>query len=306
MWYDSKIVAHSISDLGNDIVTFEITVPKWLVAEINTHKCEVERNSASSRAVPTKLIISMVDEHPCLPLWRYNQSGMIAAESLNKEDEDYANKIWLETRDLVVKQVEKLQSLPSGRSVAKGTANRPLEFVMWTKVVITFTGGGGIGINNFFGLRDSEFAQPEFGYVAKMMHEQYHDSEPVKRRWHLPYITETCTQIGDEILSDFGDASNDDEWNEIQKKMAVVSSARCGRVTHYKQGEVRSLEEDMKRGESFAEQGHYSPLRHAARAGGNEWYGNMYGWKPISKIIMPKGRDYVAACCDRARVINVL
>src|SRR5260221_9147850 len=98
--YNSKIVKHTISNLGNEIITFEITIPKWLVAEFNTHKVEIERNSASTRAVPTKLIIDMVKEFPCLPYaWKYNSSGMVSTELMTKEDEEYANTIWLESRD---------------------------------------------------------------------------------------------------------------------------------------------------------------------------------------------------------------
>src|SRR5688572_6240376 len=297
----SKVVAHSVSDLGNDIITWEIRIPKWLVGEFNTHKVEIERNSASSRAVPTKIIIEMVRDFPCMPHeWRYNASGMSPSELMSEEDEKYANDIWLSARNDMIYWIEQLQKLPSGRSADKQRCNRLLEFCMGTVVVCTMTGGGGIGINNFFGLRDTPFAQPEFGYVAKMMHEQYHDSEPQRLEWHLPYITGI-----EDNLQQIGLRSEEDRQN-LYKDLAIISSARCGRVTHYKQGEVRTLLEDLARGNSFAEQGHYSPLRHAARAGGNEWYGNMYGWEPISKIIMPKGRDYVAACCDRARVINVL
>lgn len=290
MQYGSKIVTHSISDLGNDIITWEITIPKWMVAEFNTHKVEIERNSASSRAVPTRVIIDMVKEFPCMPIWTYNQSGMTANEPLSDEDREYAETVWLDIRDSVIEKVQLLQKLPSGRSVSKGTANRPLEFVMWTVVVVTMTGGGGIGINNFFGLRDHSSAQPEFQVVAHMMHEQYHNSVPVKRLWHLPYITGTTDNIG---------LKNEIDKEELSKQLAIVSSARCGRVTHYRQGQEYTIEEDLNRGNGFANSGHFSPLRHASRAGQNTWYGNMYGWKPISKIIMEN--DYVLRCCDRSK-----
>lgn len=292
----SKIVAHTISKLGNDIITWEVRIPKWMVAEFNTHKIEIERNSASSRAVPSKLIIEMVQEYPCMPYqWKYNASGMSPQELMSPEDEDYSNNVWLESRDLMIAQIEKLQKLPSGRSADKQRANRLLEFCMGTVVVCTMTGGGGIGINNFFGLRDKPEAQPEFEYVAHMMHNQYHDSIPNERSWHLPYVEytdkfELPEHWGDDELA---------EWTARSTKAAIVSSARCGRVTHYKQGEIRSIEEDVKRGQSFADYGHFSPLRHASRAGDNRWYGNMYGWNPISKIML-EGKDYVQACCERS------
>lgn len=276
----SKIIKHSISNLGNDIITWEVRIPKWMVAEFNTHKVEIERNSASSRAVPTKLIIDMVMDFPCMPFeWRYNASGMSPQELMTPEDEAYANNIWLDIRDYVVEQVGKLQKLPSGRSADKQRANRPLEFCMGTVIVCTMTGGGGIGINNFFGLRDKSEAQPEFQYVAHMMHEQYHNSVPELTKWHLPYIDLNAIPC---------------QASDMQ--IALISSARCGRVTHYKQGLEYDLQKEVERGQSFADYGHFSPLRHASCAGDDIWYGNMYGWEPISKIMMEK--DYVQKCCE--------
>lgn len=288
MQYDAKIVTHSISALGNDIVTFEVTMPKWLVAEWNTHKVEIERNSASSRAVPTKIIIDMVQDYPCIPLWTYNQSGMAANEKLNEEDAEYATKVWLEARDTMIEYVRRLQKLPSGRSVSKGVANRPLEFVMWTKVVTTFTGGGHLGINNFFGLRDNEAAQPEFHEVAYRMHEQYHASTPKYTEWHLPYINKTEVNPYSGITFE---------------QLALISSARCGRVTHYKQGQEFDEQKEIERGKGFFDSGHFSPLRHAAQAGDDKWYGNMYGWNPISKIIS-EGKDYVQECCELHNTVD--
>lgn len=288
----SKVVTHSISSLDNEIITWEVAIPKWMIGEFNTHKVEIERNSASSRAVPSGVIIDIVKVFPCLPFeWRYNASGMASQELMSKEDAEYANNIWLESRDLMIEQVQKLQNLPSGRKADKQRANRLLEFCMGTIVVCTMTSGGRIGMNNFFGLRDNSGAQPEFKYVANMMHEQWHTSKPDHVQWHLPYISK-------EQINPYAD-------NFSFENLAITSSAMCGRVTHYKQGEINpktnkpyTNEENIERGLSFLNNGHFSPLRHASREGGNEWYGNMYGWEPISKIITG-GKDYVQQCCER-------
>lgn len=284
LYYDAKIIKHSISELGNEIVTWEATIPKWMVAEFNTPKVEIERNSASSRAVPTSVVIDMVEEQPCIPLWRYNEKGMSANEPLTMEDAKYATEVWLELRDLVIEKIKKLQKLPSGRSVAKGTANRPLEWIMWTKVVVTFTAGGRIGLNNFFGLRDKPDAQPEFGLVAHMMHEQYHASVPVSREWHLPYVDDV---LYEEMF----------ELGYLDVEIALASSAMCGRVTHYRQGQTYTHEENINRGMSFIQNGHFSPLRHACHGEDNKWYGNFYGWNPVSKITMK--HDFITQCCER-------
>lgn len=272
-----KIVEHTVSQLGNDIVTFEIRLPKQYVAEFNTHKNEIERNSASSRAVPITTVINRVKDDPAIPFeWRYNAKGMQGGNFMSMEDSKEGDKIWLEARDAMIGYVEKLQAI----NADKQRVNRLLEPWMWTIIVCTMTGSGGIGVPNFFGLRDSEQAQPEFRIIAHEMHELYHYSLPNLAEWHLPYVTQ-------------------EERKELDVfDCALISSTRCGRVTYYKQGETKTFSEEIERAYSFFNQRHFSPLRHACRAGEDEWYGNFFGWKPISKI-MSCDLDYISQCCDR-------
>jgi len=46
------ILADSISPAGHRLTTFEIQLPKVLLAEYNTHRA-LSRNFSSSRAIPT-------------------------------------------------------------------------------------------------------------------------------------------------------------------------------------------------------------------------------------------------------------
>lgn len=277
-----KIIAHTISDLDNDIITFELGMPYWIIQDFNTHKVEIERNSASTRAVPTSIMMDMVTNHPSMPFeWRYNQSGMQGSDLMTDADEAYAIKQWLLARNAMLHFVQKLQKLPSGRATDKQRVNMLMMQWLGTVVVCTMTGGGHIGMNNFFGLRDNAAARPEIQQIAHMMHEQYHASTPKYTEWHLPYINKTEVNPYSGITFE---------------QLAIISSARCGRVTHYKQGQEYDLQKEVERGMSFFENGHFSPLRHAAQAGDDKWYGNMYGWNPISKIIS-KGQDYVSECC---------
>lgn len=274
-----RIVAHTVSSFGNDIVTFEIEMPKSYVAEFNTHKAEIERNSASSRAVPTSKIIQHINVEPVVPHeWRYNSKGMAPQEHMSLEDATEATKIWLEAKDAILPYVYRLQEL----NADKQRINRLLEPWMWTVIVCTMTGSGGIGVPNFFGLRDKPDVQPEFALIAKMMHNLYHRSKPHYDELHLPYVT---------LEERFELSLTDIEF-------ALVSSARCGRVTYYKQGEQRDVREEMDRAIKFFQSGHFSPLRHASFSGEDKWYGNMYGWIPVSKIIS-EGKDYVESCCER-------
>jgi hypothetical protein len=298
---DSKVVLHTASTIGNEAITYELTIPKWMVAELNTHKCEIERVSASSRAIPVATVISMVMTDSFLPeKWYYSHAGMIAEIEMTDEDAIYCDEVWLESRDLMVKQAEKLLKLPSGKKCEK-IANRLLEPFMWTKVVVTFTLGGKIGFNNFMALRDHKTAQKEFRKVAHMMHEQYHASTPVVSDHHFPYVDDkTASLVRTHLIEQ--DSRRADYFDlEVDKHLALVSAARCGRVTYMNQGVHFPIEKEIDRGVSFFNEGHYSPLRHPLFEGESKWYGNQFGWIPISKLLTDDGTDYKTKCCERAK-----
>lgn len=278
MNYDSKLILDSISNKGCRITTFEITMPKWLQAEFNTHRV-FSRNSASSRAVPTKAIVETVLGNPVIPIdWRYNESGMQANTIMTMDDTVTANDVWLRAMLAMLPFVKELQDLKAD----KQRTNRLLEPWMWTQVVVTATEW-----NNFFNLRDNAAAQPEFGHIAALMHQQYIQSMPVKREWHLPYIMikdAMCIQIPTDLEKVYTGLKNSGLSNSNIIN-AAISAAKCGRVTHYKQGLEYTLQENFNRGMGFARDKHLSPLEHPAQAGKDEWYGPFYGWKSFRKFL---------------------
>jgi hypothetical protein len=66
MTHSAKILAHSISPDGVPLATMEVVFLRIVLAEFNTHRM-FSRNSASSRAIPVKKMISTVQEHPYVP-----------------------------------------------------------------------------------------------------------------------------------------------------------------------------------------------------------------------------------------------
>jgi hypothetical protein len=75
MPYNVQIIADSIA--VSRLTTFEITMPKMVVAEFNTH-CMIARNSASSRAIPVERILAAVESDPVIPEFGLNGAGMQA------------------------------------------------------------------------------------------------------------------------------------------------------------------------------------------------------------------------------------
>jgi hypothetical protein len=85
MTHAAKILADSLSPDGVRLTTMEITFPRIVLAEFNTHRV-LSRNSASSRAIPVEKMLRMVQENPYIPeSWGKNQKGMQAGEELGPE-----------------------------------------------------------------------------------------------------------------------------------------------------------------------------------------------------------------------------
>ena len=59
----AKIVADSINIQGDRLTTLEVVMPRYILAEFNTHRM-LSRNSASSRAIPFDKMLEMVKTNP--------------------------------------------------------------------------------------------------------------------------------------------------------------------------------------------------------------------------------------------------
>lgn len=64
MTYDAKILADSIAS-GVRLTTMQVTFPRIVLAEFNTHRM-LSRNSASSRAIPVEKRIEQIKLDPAL------------------------------------------------------------------------------------------------------------------------------------------------------------------------------------------------------------------------------------------------
>ena len=233
----AKIIADSISN-GIRITSLQLHLPKFILAELNTHRV-FSRSSASSRAIPTDKIIKMVDEDYFKPIkWGKNKAGMSADTVLNQYEEMLANNIWRNAVENAIKSVRELQKL----NVHKQTINRLLEPFMWVDTICTATEW-----DNFFELRISEHAQPEMRTLAEAMKEAMDNSKPVKRYYHLPYIRE-------------GEIKNRPVWGDF-----LTSAARCARVSYLKHDQTKpSREDDLALAKKLLSQSHWSCFEHAA------------------------------------------
>jgi thymidylate synthase ThyX len=278
----AHVVADSIHD-GSRLTTFEATFPRLILSEVNTHG-RLSKNSASSRAVPSwKRLVDLV-LHPFVPIeFGKNRAGMQATELASPEDTEAARTNWLVGRDvtaiqvfmlaggesqilkdakgdpraeevcsqvkLLMKQypdvVARLISLSAG--VHKQLVNRVLEPYAWHTVIIT-----GTHWRNFYGLRASDKAQPEFDQLAISMARAHRESVPRRleaSEWHLPFVLEEDrTEITD------------------NKLLARIASARCARVSYLTHDGKRNTDADFKMVDGLQSHGHVSPFAHPAMA----------------------------------------
>lgn len=185
---ESKLIKKTIvpSGTGKPIVTFELTYPLFIHAELLTHRV-FSRNCASARAIPAKRMIELAKATSTAPeRFRYNQAGMAGGGVLSDFDNEIAHHIWQDAMLKAIACVEELTD-PSGPNVHKQWANRLLMPFTHMRTVLTGTEFG-----NFFDLRSGELedsgAQDEISILANQMEHQYNTTKSQTSICHIPYV----------------------------------------------------------------------------------------------------------------------
>jgi thymidylate synthase ThyX len=240
MAFECKIITDSLSPSGSRLTTFEVSFPRCILAEMNTHRL-FSRNSASSRAIPTKKIIQRINDDPFYPTWTANQAGMQGRE-LSTDAQIICKNEWDFARREAIKAAEAM----SMAGAHKQNVNRVLEPFMWHTAIITSS-----RYNNFFSQRCHPDAQPEMQEIAVMMRDTLKMSKPNalgEGNWHLPYITEQ-------------------DIEEYQVPLLLqLSVARCARVSYLSHDGTHDPEADLALFKKLNEGNHWSPFEHIAMA----------------------------------------
>lgn len=232
----SKMVLHSISESGKQIYTMLLKYPRFIHAEIMTHRA-LSRNANSSRAVPVKQVLQDVWNEPATPeYWGSNNPGMTSEKELNGYRLFLVKFLWnlsARTSCLFSWSLSKL-------GAHKQIANRITEPYQHIVTLVTAT-----ELENFFKLRDHPDAQPEIQTLAKSMKATISTSEPQLLKsgeWHLPFVDESG------LLG-------------LDKKF---SAARCARTT-FGVPIVMEPQRELDRYERLiGDPAHASPMEHQA------------------------------------------
>lgn len=298
MSYSCKILLDSISETRKRLTTFEITFPRIVLAEFNTHRM-FSRNSASSRAIPFIRQLERVDNNPFIPeRFPINDKGMQPNKYYEQGSIEYqqCEFLWLSARDKVVNHATQLvmedSEIGAGLKVHKQIANRLLEPFMWHTVIVTAT-----EFDNFFKLRCDENAQYEIRRIADLMYEAYHAYDdqwinpsdavvkfnapdkswiaikPQKLKvgeWHCPLVYEEDRGLiyeywGRKDPRKYSILSEEHRYEYATHLLKQISVARCARVSYLTHDGKRDIEKDLELFERLRTSGHYSPFEHVAQ-----------------------------------------
>lgn len=297
----AQIVADSINATGDRLTTIHMRYPRFIHAEVMTHRV-FSRNARSSRAVPVAKMLEEIRNDPVVPLhWGKNQKGMQAEQECDAEviypdthEDGYSGgtpvEAWLKARDYAVKFADGF----ADAGYHKQVVNRLLEPFMHIDTLVSATEWA-----NFLHLRDHKDAEPHIAMLAREVRKAMDASTPddlLIGQWHLPYVPHWERA---EIVKAVTGRDWREDWKEADYlAMIKVSAARCARISYKPfdgSSEVDYVAElnryDLLVG---SQPMHASPVEHQATPDPvfyrRALHGNFIGWMQHRKTL--KGENY--------------
>ena len=255
----TQIILDSINPDGLRLTTLTVVMPKFLVAQVNTHR-KLSRNSASSRAVTIEKNIGYVLKNPVTPAdfgMPANGKGMQPKSQLTGTKEVMAKVVWNAAKYSMVGAAWLLSQI----GLSKQWTNRLLEPFVYTTVLISSTEW-----QNFMNLRMHEDAQDAMQLVAEHIADALNSSDPETvpwGSWHLPYVGVVKNPTDEQFhisISCCAQVSFRTLDTSAQKAKRVVNSLTSGIL-------------------------HASPMEHPAQAVNTTSYSNFdNGWMQYRKF----------------------
>lgn len=292
---EAKIIKDSISaESGVRLTTFELDYPRFIHAEIMTHRV-FSRNAQSSRAVPVKSTLAVNQEWVTPIVWGKNKSGMSSEETLQGIELESAKQLW----DEAAKNAFVFSDRLAGVNLHKQWANRPTEAFSNIKVVLTAT-----EFDNFFWLRDDpDAAQPEIVALTRKMERLYDESVPNQLEvgeWHLPYVLTAET-------GNYGQIYLDSTGRKLTEEEAIkISASCCAQVSYRRLNDTYEKAIEIYEKLFSGPKPHLSPTEHQAKVikhfdpdsdtawpagithvdrNDSYWSGNLQGWVQYRQLL---------------------
>ena len=278
----AEIIADSIAPDNSRLTTFVLRFPRIVLAEFNTHRV-IDRNSASSRAIPYKKMLSLVWKDPFIPAgFQENHKGMQGTSYLSGWKAKFAKFCWLRGRDAAIVTSWVMSKI----GVTKQVCNRVLEPWLFHTAIATASEW-----ENFFALRAHEAAEIHIQDLAYKMLDEYNKSEPVSKKygeWHIPF----GDKFDENKLKDLSYDLNHDGDNDLETLKIKVAVARCGRVSYLNFEGKDDYRADINLHDRLLKSGHMSPFGHCAKVQMAPAPSNLKGhWEQYRKMLANENRS---------------
>lgn len=183
----AEVIAHSKNSFGDELISYKLIFPRFILAEFNKHRM-FSSNTSSSRAIPISRMIKAVKEDPVVPIaWQKGHRGMQGNEYHTEEDSKVLDRIWLTSLSDSLQIVEKLDE----NNVTKQICNRLLEPFMWVTMVATMEKSA---LENMFELRC-----PMYSYNHNRGKTTYYKS---KKEWMCNVTTSSLEDMSSKMKRD--------------------------------------------------------------------------------------------------------
>lgn len=272
----ARIIQDSINYTGFRITTFELEYPRYVHAELMTHR-QFSRNAASSRAIPVDKMHEHIRDNTATPVvWQKNQPGMQSQVNFEGEELEKIKRLWVKARDSALAMARELFDL----GLHKQWANRPTEAFQMIKTVVTTT-----ELDNWFWLRDHKDAQPDIKELSECMLKAKNESKPLLisyKEWHVPYVQRTRNING--VL----EYHSNKQLLTLEQALKVSASC-CAQVSYRKSDDSLEKAEQIYDRLINSEPVHASPVEHQARP--MEWNRHIFDRTPWEEGVTHMLRD---------------
>ena len=285
----AQVIADSVSAISGDrITTMRWVYPRIVHGEIMTHRL-FSRNASSSRAIPVKRVLKMVEESPASVLhWGANEKGMQASGEV--DDVEGMKALWL----LGAKHASRVAKQMMEKGAHKQVANRILEPYQYMTTVVTST-----DFENFMNLRHHKDADPTFAELARVVRVAIDASNPKKLRegeWHMPFVDSRFAPVIRDTRAQF---FYDEEGTLITLQEALKISSSCVAQTSFRR-ENKSLDkaENIYATLIESEPVHASPVEpQATPMGRKEWNARLKARKDLMEEGIPEPETLGTLMC---------
>lgn len=313
--FSSTVIADSVSRTGSRLTSLEITFPRVVAAELNTHKV-LAKNAASSRARPPLTVLRDAWENPYVPNEiGVNQSGMVAGEALDGKSLKSVQEQILRHRDrALVGAFENLLSTGRIRSflgeesyarlLIDGFQGNPEKFELLEDLYRSILHEYKIGNApyNFYNVHKqivNRYLEPWLWHTVLVTGTEWDNFVALRANPGAdPAIRQSAEKVVESLNESQPQKRYSGEWHlpfiqesdiaevngdiETLKKISAGRSARLSYLTHHNE---RSIEKDISLSKRLYEDGHMSPFEHQARPleVGEAQDSTLLGWKQYRK-----------------------